>query len=201
MRFRRSSRAAAYPSARRRSRRSGRRCSSSSRLAHLVGPRGRVTTVDVDADTARRARRALRGGGYRVRVIHGDGREAVATRAPFDRIIVTASAETVPHAWFEQVVAGGLSSSRCGCAKRRVPTSWPRSGRWSADSARSRSCPVEAIVVGPDFGVGLAAPDGSGLAYVGCRLSKVRKIDAITTHGSDAPCKKLQLAISRWDVL
>lgn len=77
-------------------------------LSQLVGATGRVDTIDIDADIARRARRALRAGGYRVRVLVGDGRGAVAGRAQYDRIIVTASSDTVPYAWFEQLVDSGL---------------------------------------------------------------------------------------------
>jgi methyltransferase of FxLD system len=77
-------------------------------LSQLVGPAGRVDTIDLDADTARRARKALRTGGHRVQVLVGDGRAGNVKRAPYDRIIVTASSDTVPHAWFDQLVDGGL---------------------------------------------------------------------------------------------
>ena len=65
-------------------------------LSLLVGPRGRVVSVDVDPELARGARRALRVGGYRLRVVAGDGRAGFAERAPYDRIIVTASSDSVP---------------------------------------------------------------------------------------------------------
>jgi protein-L-isoaspartate(D-aspartate) O-methyltransferase len=77
-------------------------------LSLLVGKRGRVVTVDVDADIAADARRALREGGYRVRVVHADGRAGFPADAPYDRIIVTASADTVPRAWFEELADDGL---------------------------------------------------------------------------------------------
>jgi methyltransferase of FxLD system len=77
-------------------------------LSHLVGRAGRVDTIDLDADTARLARKALRAGGYRVQVLAGDGRAGHAARAPYDRVIVTASSDTVPRAWFDQLVAGGI---------------------------------------------------------------------------------------------
>ncbi|MEX2554675.1 MAG: methyltransferase domain-containing protein [Actinomycetota bacterium] len=77
-------------------------------LSLLVGPRGRVVSVDIDRDLARDARRSLRTGGYRVRVLPGDGREGVSEFAPYDRIVVTASSDTVPRAWFEQLQPGGL---------------------------------------------------------------------------------------------
>jgi protein-L-isoaspartate(D-aspartate) O-methyltransferase len=75
-------------------------------LRHIVGAEGRVTTVDIDPETATRARRALKG--RRVKVVTGDGREGHAPGAPYDRIIVTASATEVPRAWLEQLAEGGL---------------------------------------------------------------------------------------------
>jgi len=74
-------------------------------LAHLVGPRGRVVTVDLDPELVRRARSRLRGS--RVHVVAGDGHEGVAERAPYNRIVVTASADEVPRAWFDQLEPGG----------------------------------------------------------------------------------------------
>src|SRR5215207_6665082 len=77
-------------------------------LSLLVGSRGRVVSVDVDPELARGARRALRVGGYRLRVVAGDGRAGFAERAPYDRIIVTASSDSVPPAWFDQLQPSGL---------------------------------------------------------------------------------------------
>ena len=75
-------------------------------LQRIVGEEGRVTTVDIDPQTARRARRALKG--TLAKVVTGDGREGHAPGAPYDRIIVTASATEVPRAWLEQLTPGGL---------------------------------------------------------------------------------------------
>jgi protein-L-isoaspartate(D-aspartate) O-methyltransferase len=75
-------------------------------LSEIVGTNGRVTTIDVDPDTASRARKALRGTG--VTVVAGDGRRGHKSGAPYDRIIVTASATQVPRAWHEQLAPGGL---------------------------------------------------------------------------------------------
>ncbi|MEA2248937.1 MAG: protein-L-isoaspartate(D-aspartate) O-methyltransferase [Solirubrobacteraceae bacterium] len=76
-------------------------------LARLVGPAGSVTTVDVDPELARGARRALRAAGRKARVVAADGREGFAGKAPYDRIVVTASADGIPRAWFQQLGAGG----------------------------------------------------------------------------------------------
>ena len=76
-------------------------------LSHIVGPRGRVISIDVDADLARDARRSLRDAGYRAAIAVGDGRRRDPPPAPFDRIVVTACADEIPRAWLEQLVDGG----------------------------------------------------------------------------------------------
>lgn len=76
-------------------------------LAELVGPGGRVVSVELEPATARGARRALAGFAP-VKVVGGDGRQGFGRGAPYDRIIVTASGPAVPVALFEQLVEGGL---------------------------------------------------------------------------------------------
>jgi protein-L-isoaspartate(D-aspartate) O-methyltransferase len=59
-------------------------------LAELVGPEGRVTTVDIHSDVVDHARRTLAETGYsRVRVVNADGVLGYPQDAPYDRIIVT----------------------------------------------------------------------------------------------------------------
>jgi protein-L-isoaspartate(D-aspartate) O-methyltransferase len=77
-------------------------------LSHLVGPRGRVTSMDIDPQLVHEARRALRGSGSRVSLIAGDGRDGHDPGAPYDRIIVTACADDIPCTWLEQLTEGGL---------------------------------------------------------------------------------------------
>jgi protein-L-isoaspartate O-methyltransferase len=77
-------------------------------LKRLVGTAGRVTSVDLDPQVARRARRALAQTGHRCRVVVGDGRRGWPLGSPFDRIVVTASSDSIPQAWWEQLVEGGL---------------------------------------------------------------------------------------------
>jgi protein-L-isoaspartate(D-aspartate) O-methyltransferase len=77
-------------------------------LKTLVGADGRVTSIDVEPAFARRARQALRDGGHRCSVVVGDGELGWPTGAPFDRIIVTASAGRLPRAWRDQLIGGGL---------------------------------------------------------------------------------------------
>ncbi len=68
-------------------------------IAHLVGPRGRVVTVEIDPDLAERARANLAGagvGGVEVALADGAG-----------GWIVTAAADDLSAAWADQLVDGG----------------------------------------------------------------------------------------------
>jgi len=78
-------------------------------LAHLAGPSGTVTTVEIDEDVAEGARRGLAAADHPdVSVICGDGEFGYPGQAPYDRIIVTAGAWDLPPAWHEQLAPGGL---------------------------------------------------------------------------------------------
>ncbi len=77
-------------------------------LAGLVGPSGRVVSVELDPELTNSASDALQRGGHPVEVQVGDGRAGWPPDAPYDRIIVTASGPDVPRAWFDQLAEGGL---------------------------------------------------------------------------------------------
>ena len=77
-------------------------------LAHLTGPHGHVTTIDIDADVTARARHALDTTGHtQVHVATRDGTLGDADHAPYDRIIVTVGAWDIPPAWWSQLAPGG----------------------------------------------------------------------------------------------
>ena len=77
-------------------------------MAHLVGPDGAVTTVDIDEDVIARAGRCLDAAGYgRVNVVLADAEGGVPQYAPYDRIIVTVGVWDVPSAWLDQLADGG----------------------------------------------------------------------------------------------
>ena len=78
-------------------------------LACLVGDPHLVTTVDIDAQAIEPARHAITqvvGEGMTIK--QADGRKGYSANAPYDRIIVTASAPTVPWTWKEQLAPGGI---------------------------------------------------------------------------------------------
>lgn len=77
-------------------------------MAHIVGPEGAVTTLDIQPDLIEQARRALDSVGMqRVQAISADGGYGWLQNAPYDRIILTVGAEVIAPAWREQLAPGG----------------------------------------------------------------------------------------------
>lgn len=77
-------------------------------LQELVGPGGKVTTVDIDPDITARARTCLDTAGYGdVDVVLADAEAGVQANAPYDRIVVTAGAWDIPPAWISQLSPKG----------------------------------------------------------------------------------------------
>ncbi|MFB9963558.1 protein-L-isoaspartate O-methyltransferase family protein [Sinosporangium siamense] len=68
-----------------------------------------VVSVEIDAGLAEAARRSLNRAGFadKVTVVVGDGELGAPGHAPFDRVIATAAAHTIPYPWVEQCKDGG----------------------------------------------------------------------------------------------
>ncbi|MBU0519086.1 protein-L-isoaspartate(D-aspartate) O-methyltransferase [bacterium] len=81
-------------------------------LAELAG---KVFTIERHHDLARRARKTLEGLGYTNVLTHiGDGTIGWTEFAPYDRIIVTAGAPSVPESLLKQLSAGGIMAAPVG---------------------------------------------------------------------------------------
>lgn len=76
-------------------------------LAHLAGDPALVTTIDLEEELARAAKRVLYETIGPVSVHMGDGRLGVPLHAPYDRLLATASAPGIPRTWYEQLAPGG----------------------------------------------------------------------------------------------
>jgi len=77
-------------------------------LRELAGPKGSVTTVDIDPEVTNRARALLDQAGYDdVRVVQADGEYGAPGQAPYDRIVVTVTAWDIATAWTDQLRPGG----------------------------------------------------------------------------------------------
>jgi protein-L-isoaspartate(D-aspartate) O-methyltransferase len=77
-------------------------------IDYLVGDRGQVTTIDIDADIVENARQHLLTAGCdRVQVICCDGGFGYPAAAPYDRIILTVGAWDIIPAWQQQLKPNG----------------------------------------------------------------------------------------------
>jgi protein-L-isoaspartate(D-aspartate) O-methyltransferase len=75
-------------------------------LAELAGE---VYSIERIPELSEHARRVLQKNGYRnVTCVSGDGKQGLEKYAPYDRIIVTAAASSIPPALIEQLVTDGL---------------------------------------------------------------------------------------------
>ncbi len=108
-------------------------------IAHIVGPTGRIVSMDLDQDLVDAARAHLADAGISgVELRRGDGALGAPDAAPFDRIIVTAGAWDLLPAWREQLAPDGrivvpmtvLPGLMLSLALER------RDGHWEAVSAR-----------------------------------------------------------------
>lgn len=67
-----------------------------------------VTTIEIDPQLVTRARKALADTGHaEVTVVTGDGARGHPPRAPYDRVLSTASVQRVPYPWVTQTRPGG----------------------------------------------------------------------------------------------
>ncbi|MFJ5101031.1 methyltransferase domain-containing protein [Streptomyces sp. NPDC088554] len=66
-----------------------------------------VTSVEVSADLAARARAHLAALSYHPTVVHTDGARGWPPTAPYDRVLATCSVRAVPAEWLDQTRPGG----------------------------------------------------------------------------------------------
>lgn len=84
---------------------------TSALMAHIVGENGHVTAVERIPELYDFGKKNIDKFGYvgmgRVKCVLGDGSDGYAEGAPYDRILVSASAEEIPSAYKEQLAVGG----------------------------------------------------------------------------------------------
>src|SRR5438309_11748405 len=78
--------------------------------AELVGPQGRVYTIELVPVLVQVARSHVEKAGYsdRVILVQGDGSLGYPDRSPYDRIVVTAAAPKIPQPLVGQLRPGGI---------------------------------------------------------------------------------------------
>ncbi|MFF0387800.1 methyltransferase, FxLD system [Kitasatospora sp. NPDC004615] len=107
-------------------------------LGTVVGPDGRVVTVDVDDDLVDGARKHLVDAGItNVEVVLGDGALGHEAGAPYDKVMATVSTAEMPTAWLQQVKPTGrivVPLRLRGTASRSIAFERGESGWVSVDS-------------------------------------------------------------------
>ena len=78
-------------------------------IAEIVGPEGKVITIERIRELAKIAEENLKRLGYKnVKVIRGDGLKGYPPEAPYDRILITAAVKEIPKALIEQLKPTGI---------------------------------------------------------------------------------------------
>src|SRR6202000_2096188 len=78
-------------------------------MGRLVGPAGKVHSVEIIPELIESARETIAGLGIEnVAIIEGDGGYCYAPGAPYDRIVFTVGSYDIPAVFFQQLKDGGL---------------------------------------------------------------------------------------------
>jgi len=78
-------------------------------IGNLVTASGEVITIEIDAEIARQAQEKYSALGYQnIGCIASDGSIGYPAKAPYQRIIITASCADVPEAWKQQIDRNGF---------------------------------------------------------------------------------------------
>lgn len=78
-------------------------------LAEVVGPSGRIVSIDIDPDVIEQARARLAAAGYldRVELVLADGEFDLPVEGSVDHVVVTVGAWDIPPAWWRHLASDG----------------------------------------------------------------------------------------------
>jgi protein-L-isoaspartate(D-aspartate) O-methyltransferase len=143
-------------------------------IAHIVGPKGSVVSIDLDPEIVARAEENLSAAGTQgVTVLAADGALGDPAHAPYDRIIATVGVWDIAPAWHEQLAPGGLLVVPLDLRGIQRSVCFERAGdHWTSRS--SRPCgfmrmrgpfagPDRAVVLDPGTHLTLLLPDAREL--------------------------------------
>jgi len=141
-------------------------------IAQIVGKSGQVVTVDIDEDVASSARQQLAAAGFdRVDVRCADGGFGYPEAAPYDRIILTASAWDIAPAWFKQLSTAGRLVLPLSLRQVQQSVAFERH-QDHLESVAVADCgfmPLRGAFAGPQRVVPLGQPPGPFVAVDGDR--------------------------------
>ena len=160
-------------------------------IAHLVGKGAHVVTIDIDEDLVLSARQHLAAAGFEeVDVRCADGGYGYLEGAPFDRIMLTASAWDITPAWFEQLVLGGKLVLPLSLRQVQLSLAFERH-QDHLESVSVADCgfmPLRGDFAGPQRVVPLSQPPGPFVAVEGDRpLDSNALSEALKTTPMEVP--------------
>lgn len=143
-------------------------------LAHIVGPNGRVTSIDLDQDVVERAEENLSAAGCAgITVLTADGALGHPGNAPYDRIIATVGVWDLAPAWLDQLSSGGRIVVPLDLRGVQRSVAFERAGdHWTSRSARpcgfmrmrgSLAGPERTYLLDRSTGLTLSLPDAREL--------------------------------------
>ena len=80
----------------------------------------KVYSIERQKQLYLRAKKFLPGIGYYPKLFYGDGYKGLAAFAPFDRILLTAGAEILPHILLDQLKPGGILVAPIGAPDHQI---------------------------------------------------------------------------------
>lgn len=132
-------------------------------MAHLVGPTGHVTTLDIDDDLVAGAREHLSVAGVpNVDVVCADGGYGYPDGASYDRIILTVGAWDIAPAWWDQLASTGRLVLPLSARVASHTIAFEQTGEYLT-SASVHPCgfmQLRGVFAGPDTLVGLGSDPG-----------------------------------------
>jgi protein-L-isoaspartate(D-aspartate) O-methyltransferase len=98
-------------------------------IASIVGPSGKVLTIDIQPDLVEHARKCLDIAGYDwVQTVVGDGGYGYPDGAPYDRIILTVASDVITSAWREQLASNGILVLPFGIVGPQISVAFEKRG-------------------------------------------------------------------------
>jgi protein-L-isoaspartate(D-aspartate) O-methyltransferase len=83
-------------------------CYQAALLAHCVGSKGKIITVELEPELAEFSRSNIKKVKLKnVKIVCGDGKKGYPEESPYDKCMITAACKEVPKAVIEQVKIGG----------------------------------------------------------------------------------------------
>lgn len=88
-------------------------------IKEIIGKKGEVFGVEIQKDTYEFAKGNLKKSGYskKVKLVLGDGSVGLKDQAPFDKILVSAAAPSLPEPLRRQVRTGGIIVAVIGTSR------------------------------------------------------------------------------------